>query len=111
MSVEECIKAYRDIAKSAFSLKSTPENQSKFRRKLVSKFMSRSARDVSMSTSPAFSAKNLENAMKSVIRSFCVEADCRARRENGQSTAGTCPHEDMLYRNENCTKTYVSNCS
>ena len=65
--------------------------------------------DIPTSSSPLFSAVRLENAMKSVIRSFCVEAECKSRRDQGQSTAGLCPHEDMLFRDKTCTRTYASN--
>ncbi len=54
----------------------------------------------------AFSAKALEAAMKQIIREFCVELQCVARRSQGHSTARTCPHSEIAFRYGSCTKTY-----
>lgn len=110
MTVDECIQAYRDLAKSAFSLKSRSKSPSRFKQKMASMFTTRSTLDILASSSPMFSAVCLENAVKLVIKSFCVEAECKSRREKGLSTAGTCPHENMLFRDKTCTKTYVVDC-
>ncbi|KAL1993077.1 hypothetical protein VTN49DRAFT_3834 [Thermomyces lanuginosus] len=107
MTVDECIKAYRELAKSAFSLKSRSKSPSRFKERMAFKLTSRSNLDVPSSSSPAFSAMTLENAMKSIIRSFCADPECKNRRDQGHSTAGTCPHEDMLFRDKTCTKTVV----
>ncbi|KAL1974928.1 hypothetical protein VTN31DRAFT_5132 [Thermomyces dupontii] len=107
MTVNECIQAYRDLAKRAFSLKPRSKSPSRFNQKMSSMFTSRSTLDIPTSSSSMFSAMCLEDALKSVIRSFCVEAECKSRRDQGQLTVGTCPHEDMLFRDKTCTKTAV----
>ncbi len=86
MTVDECIRAYKKVAQQAFTPKRT-----------------------SILPSPptgAFSAKALEAAMKQIIREFCVELQCVARRSQGHSTARTCPHSEIAFRYGSCTKTY-----
>jgi hypothetical protein len=87
MTVNECIGAYRKVAQRAFTPKRT-----------------------SILPAPptgAFSAKALEAAIKQTVREFCVELDCAAQRGRGLSTAETCPHSEMEFRDRSCTKTYV----
>lgn len=91
MSVNECIQEYRDFARQAFSRKSM-------------RIFSSNAQ-----FGPVLSAGNLESAMKLIIRKHCVEEGCRKRREKNQSTVQTCPHENALFQDRTCTKTYVSN--
>lgn len=99
MKVDECIRAYRDLTREAFR----PTPVRKIRRLLGTMFAPKT-------TTTVFSATSLENAVKLAIRKFCVEEECRSRRDQGQSTAETCPHENMLFRDGTCTKTYV-NCN
>ncbi|KAL1978248.1 hypothetical protein VTN31DRAFT_1107 [Thermomyces dupontii] len=107
MTVDECIRAYRDLAKRAFSWESSPSSPCKFRRKVATIFTSKSISDVRISSSSMFSARCLEDAMKLIVKTFCVEAECKSRRQRGKSTARTCPHENMLFRDKTCTKTVV----
>ena len=107
MTVDECIQAYRDLAKRAFTLNPRSKSPSRFKQKMASMFTAKSTLDI-LSSSPMFSARCLEDAMKAVIKSFCVETECKNRRDQGQSTVGTCPHEGMLFRDKTCTKTYAS---
>jgi hypothetical protein len=55
----------------------------------------------------AFSAKALEAAIKQTVRGFCVESECVTRRSRGLSTAGTCPHSEMEFRDRSCARTYA----
>lgn len=91
MTVDECIQAYRDFVRQAFTQESMRKPTS------------------SASVGPAFSGRRLEDAIKSTIRRFCIEGECKVRRNNGdRSTAHTCPHVDLLFRDDTCTKTYVT---
>ena len=87
MTVDECIRAYKNVAQQAFTPKRT---------KLIPG-----------TPSGAFSAKALEAAIKQTVREFCVEAECATRRRRGQPTARTCPHSEAAFRSTSCTKTYV----
>ena len=80
MTVDECIKAYEKVGQAAF----TPKR-----------------RVVSLPGSPkgAFSATALEGAIKQVVREHCPE--CVQNRT-------TCEHENLPFRGEAFTKTYVS---
>ena len=109
MTVDECIQAYRELARRAFSLKPRSKSPSRIKQKVASVLTSRSALDIPISSSSMFSAVCLEDAMKWLIKSFCAEVECKRLRDQGQSTVGTCPHENMLFRDKTCTKTYVSN--
>ena len=111
MTVDECIQAYRDLAKRAFSWESSPSSSRKFKQKVATIFTSKSTSDAPISSSSMFSARCLEDAIKSIVKTFCVEAECKSRRDQGQPTTRTCPHENMLFRDKTCTKTYVSNCA
>ncbi|KAJ9130190.1 Acyl transferase/acyl hydrolase/lysophospholipase [Pleurostoma richardsiae] len=87
MTVDACIRAYRKVAQQAF----TPKK----------------AKIIPASPSGAFSAKALEAAIRQTVREFCVETACAARRAQGFSTAETCPHGEMEFRETSCTKTAV----
>ena len=88
MAVDECIRAYDEVAQTAF----TPKK-------------------MRLSFAPpkgAYSATALEVAIKETIRKYCMEPGCVARRTAGQSTAKTCQHgDDARFRSTSCTKTYV----
>jgi hypothetical protein len=86
MTVDECIRAYKKVAQQAFTLKRTSILPAR--------------------PTGAFSAKALEAAIKETIEEFCIEPQCVSRRSPGQSTAGACPHSEIGFRNELCTKTY-----
>lgn len=85
MTVDDCIQAYRGLAKLAFTPKS--------------------GINVPGPPNGQFSAKALEAAIKRVIREYCVDVGCVTRRHEGHSTTDTCPHSDMPFRDHNCTKT------
>ncbi|KAI0183055.1 hypothetical protein EV127DRAFT_33888 [Xylaria flabelliformis] len=87
MTVDECIRAYEDVGRAAF----TPK------RRLPSIAPPKGA----------FSAKALEAAVKKVIKDKCTEKQCVAQRSQGQPTVDTCPHEDLMLRDTTCTKTVV----
>ncbi|KAH7012172.1 acyl transferase/acyl hydrolase/lysophospholipase [Microdochium trichocladiopsis] len=87
MTVDECIRAYRSVARQAF----TPKTKTILQKP----------------RSGAFSATALEAAIKQTVREFCVESECVERRRQGQTTMGTCPHGDALFRSKSCTKTTV----
>ncbi|KAK4139118.1 kinase subdomain-containing protein, partial [Dichotomopilus funicola] len=87
MSVDECIRAYKKVAQQAF----TPKRTTIF----------------PASPSGAFSAKALEEAIKQTVRDFCSQPECIARRMHGTTTAETCPHGEMAFRDGSCTKTVV----
>lgn len=89
MTVDECIQAYKEVAQQAFTPKRTA-------------FVPR----LPASPTGAFSAKALEAAIKKMLRKFCVESECAARRSQGLSTTETCLHSDVGYRHRSCTKTY-----
>lgn len=88
MTVDECIQAYKEVARQAFTPKRTTF--------------------LPASPAGAFSAKALEAAIKMMLRKFCVESECAARRSQGLSTTETCLHSDVAYRDTSCTKTYGS---
>ncbi|KAL0938197.1 phosphorylase superfamily protein [Colletotrichum truncatum] len=87
MTVDECIREYRDVAQKAF----TPKRKS----------------ILPASPSGVFSATALENAIKSTCRKFCPEEVCAARRQQSKPRTGTCPHGEMKFRDGTCTKTVV----
>ncbi|KAJ5169056.1 uncharacterized protein N7482_004650 [Penicillium canariense] len=87
MTVDECIRAYRQVAQQAFTPKRTSV--------------------LPPSPTGAFSAKALEDAMKSIVREYCTDIECVARRREGHATAKTCPHDDLIFRDQECTKTVV----
>ncbi|KAL2887391.1 pyruvate kinase [Ceratocystis lukuohia] len=87
MTVDQCIRAYKRLAQTAFAQKheiSLPE-----------------------SSPYAFSAENLENAIKQAIRENCVSPTCREQPSMGIPTANTCEHENLHFYDESSTKTVV----
>ncbi|KAL1992613.1 hypothetical protein VTN49DRAFT_4645 [Thermomyces lanuginosus] len=89
MTIDDCIKEYREFARQAFTPKSWPKSAS------------------TATLESTFSAKRLEGAIKSMIRKFCPEEECKSRRKRNLSTTQTCPHENMRFRDKTCTKTVV----
>ena len=87
MTVDECIRAYKKVAQKAF----TPK------RSLMSFLPAR--------PNGAFSATDLEDAIRDVIKEFCVEPGCISRRKESKSTSTTCPHSEMEFHDPTCTKT------
>ena len=86
MTVDNCLIAYREVAKKAF----TPK------KKLVP-----------ASPKGHFSARKLEDAIKETVRKFCTDGECVTRRQQGHLTTATCPHSDLAFREQTCTKTWV----
>ena len=87
MTVDECIRAYENVGRAAFTPKWTP-----------------------LPIAPpkgAFSATALEGAIKRVVREHCTEPTCITQRSQGRPTADTCPHEDLKLRDAKCKKTYA----
>jgi hypothetical protein len=76
MSVDECIREYKEMAKEAFT------------RKRGLQFPAR--------PTGAFSASALEKALKTVIAKQCKEEGCSDR---------SCQHTDKLFRDDTCCKT------
>ncbi|GLI80403.1 hypothetical protein PoHVEF18_008757 [Penicillium ochrochloron] len=87
MSVDECIRAYRKVAQQAFTPKRTSI--------------------LPVSPGGAFSAQALENVIKQIVGEFCTEVECVARRRQGYPTIATCPHPNLAFRDQACTKTVV----
>ena len=87
MTVDECIRAYKKMAKKAF----TPKPRSR----------------ISLPGSPrgAFSATSLEEAIRDTIKEFCPVSECAIQRKAGNSTSSTCTHEELLFRDKSCTAT------
>ncbi|KAI1091962.1 FabD/lysophospholipase-like protein [Rostrohypoxylon terebratum] len=79
MTVDECIKTYKTIARRAF----TP----KFRLPFPAP------------PTGSFSAAALERAIKDVIQAQCKDNRC--------ASSQTCSHKDLLFRDDTCTKTVV----
>ncbi|KAK0622756.1 acyl transferase/acyl hydrolase/lysophospholipase [Immersiella caudata] len=86
MTVEECIRAYKEVAQQAF----TPKKTTIF----------------PASPAGAYSANALVSAIKKTVRTFCVASECVGRRGKGHSTAHTCPHSELEFRDALCTKTH-----
>lgn len=86
MTVGECIRAYLKVAKQAF----TPK---------------RSFSLIPASPRGAFSAQALESAIKQTVREFCTDKECETRRREGYPTITSCPHSDLAFRDQECTKT------
>ncbi|KAI1802169.1 FabD/lysophospholipase-like protein [Daldinia bambusicola] len=78
MTIEDCIIAYKRLAKKAF----TPKRR----------FL-----HLPLPPSGAYSAKALEAAIKEVVKAQCKDRAC--------FNWDTCPHEDALFRNDACAKT------
>ncbi|KAI0164298.1 FabD/lysophospholipase-like protein [Hypoxylon sp. FL1284] len=80
MTVEDCIEAYRNLAERAF----TPK------RRLLS---------VPVSPKGAYSALELERAMKEVVKNQCKDEKC--------FDSQTCSHGNEPFCNDSCVKTVV----
>ncbi|SPB47324.1 unnamed protein product [Aspergillus niger] len=87
MTVDECIRAYRKVAQQAFTPKRTSI--------------------LPASPRGAFSAQALEEAIKETVREFCTDGECVTRRRQGHPTTGTCPHSNLAFRDQACTKTVI----
>ncbi|KND93534.1 hypothetical protein TOPH_01531, partial [Tolypocladium ophioglossoides CBS 100239] len=87
MSVDECIRAYKKVAQQAFTPKRTSI--------------------LPASPSGAFSATQLEAAIKKTVREFCVNPVCVDQRDRSKSTTDTCPHGEMEFRDSSCCDTVV----
>ncbi|KAL2889226.1 Vegetative incompatibility protein HET-E-1 [Ceratocystis lukuohia] len=87
MSVDDSIQAYKRLADSVFVPEPMPATGS----------------------SSAFSAEKLETAIKDMIRNNCCDPQCAQLRESNGPVTDTnmCPHEDILFLDEHCTKTVV----
>lgn len=86
MTVNDCIRAYDKVAELAFTPKwhlpvAPPKG--------------------------AYSAQNLEYAIKQTVKEFCTEDSCVALRSKGTPTTGICEHDDLEFRSNSCTKTAV----
>ncbi|KAK5652534.1 hypothetical protein OQA88_10440 [Cercophora sp. LCS_1] len=84
MTVEECLEAYQEVARQAFT------------RKRRLQFLP--------SSSGSFSATALENAIKKVVKQYCTEPNCVDERDKGNNT---CPHDDLQFGKDGCVKTAV----
>ncbi|KAK1973898.1 acyl transferase/acyl hydrolase/lysophospholipase, partial [Colletotrichum cereale] len=87
MTVDECIREYREVAQKAF----TPKRTTIFL----------------ASPKGAFSATALEEAVQNTSRKFCIATDCADQRRRGIATDRACPHRDLELRDPGCTKTAV----
>jgi hypothetical protein len=90
MTVDDCIRAYKKVAQQAF----TPKPRA----------------IIPGRPNGAFSATQLEAAIKQTVREYCINPKCLEQRKHGEPTAESCPHEDMHFRGESSTKTYVPSC-
>ncbi|KAJ5781110.1 hypothetical protein N7457_006270 [Penicillium paradoxum] len=86
MSVDECIRAYKKVARQAF----TPKRNA----------------ILPARSKGAFSAQALEEAIKQTVRDFCTDKECVARRSEGLPK-GSCQHSNLPFRDQACTKTVV----
>lgn len=89
MTINECMQAYREFASQVFTRESTSNST------------------MAIPFGPVFSAGCLEDAIKSTIKKYCPENECKDRRHGDLSTAAACPHQNMPFRDGTCTKTYV----
>ncbi|KAJ5593324.1 hypothetical protein N7537_010228 [Penicillium hordei] len=85
MTVDECIRAYRTVAKRVFIPK----------RNAI----------IPARSNGALSAQIFKEAIKEMVREFCTDGECVNHRRNGHSTP--CEHSDLLFREQECTKTVV----
>lgn len=90
MTVDDCIRAYKKVAQQAF----TPKPWA----------------IIPGRPNGAFSATQLEAAIKQTVREYCINSACLEQRKHGEPTAESCPHEDMHFRGESSTKTCVPGC-
>ncbi|UQC77423.1 uncharacterized protein CLUP02_02891 [Colletotrichum lupini] len=86
MTVDECIREYREVAQKAF----TPKRMT---------FLPAPPKGT-------FSATALEEAIKNTSKKFCTATECASQRQVGNPTNRTCPH-GMEFRDATCTKTAV----
>ncbi|KAL2887533.1 pyruvate kinase [Ceratocystis lukuohia] len=87
MTVDQCIRTYKSLAETAF----TPKWPG----------LARASR------SGTFSATKLQGAIKWAIRANCPEPECVAHRKTNIPTTDNCPHEDLQFYDEACTKTVI----
>ncbi|KAK7397938.1 hypothetical protein QQX98_012692 [Neonectria punicea] len=94
MTVDECIRAYLKMAERAFTRKWTAL--------------------LPASPGGAFSATKLEEAIRDTVKEFCPMSECVARRRADgllqpacESTASTCTHGEVEFRDRSCTATVV----
>ncbi|KIL86212.1 hypothetical protein FAVG1_10609 [Fusarium avenaceum] len=87
MSVDDCIRAYKKVAQQAFTPKPWGILPGR--------------------PNGAFSATQLEAAIKQTVREYCINSTCLEKRKNGETTGESCPHEDLHFRGESSTKTVV----
>ncbi|KAL1994544.1 hypothetical protein VTN49DRAFT_2014 [Thermomyces lanuginosus] len=103
MTIDECIKEYRDFARQAFTAKSTLKSKVK----IASIFTPRLASDASISVLSGVLCHGPRECHEVIIKEFFVEEQCKRRRDQGESTAETCPHEGMPFQDRTCTKAVV----
>ncbi|KAI1170819.1 hypothetical protein F4777DRAFT_567873 [Nemania sp. FL0916] len=87
MTVDKCIRTCEDLGRVAFTLKSKMPQIAP--------------------PKGAFSAEKLETAVRRVVKDNCTEPHCVTQRSQGRPTVDTCPHEDLKFRDANCTKTVI----
>ncbi|KAH8757174.1 hypothetical protein F5883DRAFT_525714 [Diaporthe sp. PMI_573] len=86
ITVDECIQAYDKVGQAAF----TPK-----RRILL----------LPAEPKGAFSATALKKAIKQVVRENCTDPECTSKQSENPQGETTCTHDDLLFRDETCTKT------
>ncbi|CAI7658086.1 unnamed protein product [Penicillium crustosum] len=86
MTVDECIRVYRTVAKRILIPKRNTIIPARF--------------------NGVLSAQLFEEAIKETVREFCTDGECVNRRRNGLSTP-PCKHSDLLFCEQACTKTVV----
>ncbi|KEY67742.1 hypothetical protein S7711_04062 [Stachybotrys chartarum IBT 7711] len=86
MRVDECIQAYEEVAKQAFTARPFY---------------------VPGLSSSKYSSTSLEKAFDHVVRQYCDDAICKKQRDKGKAVVNNCPHSGMQLRNAACTKTAV----
>ncbi|KAG5655125.1 hypothetical protein KAF25_001898, partial [Fusarium avenaceum] len=87
MTVDECIRAYKKVAQQAF----TPKTRA----------------IIPGRPNGAFSATQLEAAIKQTVREYCIDPGCLEQRKRGEPTDESCSHQDMQFRGQSSTKTVV----
>ncbi|PHH50556.1 Nephrocystin-3 [Ceratocystis fimbriata CBS 114723] len=89
MPIADCIAAYKEIAKEAFTPSETLSPR------------------LDLSSATKISTMKLENAMKKAIRENCPLPKCVEERKAGKSTTDTCQHENQKFTDQKCVKTVV----
>ena len=87
MTVDDCIRAYKKVAEQAFTPKPL--------------------KILPASPSGAFSAEQLELAIRKTIREHCTLPQCVELRGRQRVVPDACTHEEMDFRDHSCTKTYA----